>query len=344
MILTNLVTECMNKIVLTFTPIFLLISLCSASEKDYASIYADGLIEKFDKELEAGNFGENYFESETYKKIQATRDFIENSNSHLHDFQTKSILEVTDSLKYNQIIESINSKSHELNFMGLLNNSLKIYPSTKSEGNLTGNTFPENTWALTFDDGPSSKRTKTVVDNLYEFGFEATFFMLTRQANRFKDTVSYVLDSNMEIALHSYTHKNLPKVSKKEMDYEIVQAKKDLEKLIPYSVEYFRLPYGSGTRNSILRQKIASQNMVHVFWNVDTLDWKDKNPSSIYKRTILQMSKTRNKSGIILFHDIHSQTVIASRMVMEYMDRENKKVCSVGNIVKYINGKDQTCL
>ena len=56
------------------------------------------------------------------------------------------------------------------------------------------------------------------------------------------------------------------------------------------------------------------------------------------------MSKTPNKSGVILFHDIHAQTVIASEKIMQYLNDEQKKVCTVGEIIDFINQEPQTCL
>ena len=61
---------------------------------------------------------------------------------------------------------------------------------------------------------------------------------------------------------------------------------------------------------------IADLGMIHVFWNVDTLDWQDKDPDSIVARAQKQM-KTEGH-GVILFHDIHPQSVIASKKLVEW--------------------------
>ena len=56
--------------------------------------------------------------------------------------------------------------------------------------------------------------------------------------------------------------------------------------------------------------------MLHVFWNVDTLDWQDKDPASILARAKKQMQA--NGHGVILFHDIHPQSVEASKKLLEW--------------------------
>lgn len=312
----------------------------------YANIYADQLIKQFDEELDSGR--PTIFDSDVYSKILAARDYIEN-RGEATQLQKYSILEVLNSIKYEGVVNEIN-----VNSISIYNEQQKIknressdnviYPSSSKSGNLTGNTFPKKVWSLTFDDGPRLKRTETIVDNLYERGMKASFFMLTREAKKYTSSVNYVLDANMELALHSYNHKNLNKASKEIMDYEIGTALSELEKAGNRKISLFRLPYGSGLRNKVLRDTITQNKLVHVFWNVDTLDWKDKDPESILKRTIKQMKASPKSSGIILFHDIHAQTVIASELVMDFLIDNGDTVCTVGDVVDYINQKPQGCL
>ena len=167
--------------------------------------------------------------------------------------------------------------------------------------------------------------------------------MLMTNVDKYPDALQYVLGSDMELALHSYNHLNLVKESHDVIDFEIKTAKANLVDKSKKKISLFRLPYGSGTRDEYLRKTIADESMVHVFWNVDTLDWKDKNPASIFKRTVLQMDLTPNKSGIILFHDIHAQTVIASKLVMDYLVENKKTVCIVSEVVKLFNAEESLC-
>ena len=330
----------------------------SIEEKKQANIYADFLIEEFDKELDKDYKILDIKKSEVYNKIVAARIFLEQSESihksHKHEsikrYERRGIMEIPHVDSYLVTVKKIDEIASRIYAQNLArdyqNKSFSgvLYPSTDGKGNLTGNTYPKNVWTLTFDDGPRGARTKTVVDNLYRYNMKGSFFMLTREAKKYQSTVDYVKDADMEIALHSYTHKDLNKADDKTMDYELKTAKKELEKLAGVKIKHFRLPYGSGTRNKKLRQKIADLGMMHIFWNVDTLDWKDKNPESIFQRTIKQMNKTPKKSGIILFHDIHAQTVIASEMVMKYLDENNKTVCTLKDVISYHNGQKQDCL
>ena len=316
---------------LIYSILLISFSAVAMSSYDAAHVYADQLIQKFDKEIQASDF--KLETSNTYKKILASREFIENLGIDPNVKNEKSILEVQDSnayLRTTKIIDSISKKV--------------IFPSSGRDGNVTGNQFPKNTWSLTFDDGPRGARTKKVVDNLYSRGIKATFFMLTSEAKRYPETAQYVLDAGMDVALHSYTHKSLANPSDARLKYEITQAKIDLEKILNIKLKIFRLPYGAGMRNSKTRDAITKNELVHIFWNVDTLDWKDKVPASVFKRAKILMDKSPKNSGIILFHDIHATTGQASELLMDYLLEKNLNICTVQDVIDYTNGSPVDCI
>jgi peptidoglycan/xylan/chitin deacetylase (PgdA/CDA1 family) len=83
---------------------------------------------------------------------------------------------------------------------------------------------------------------------------------------------------------------------------------------------------------------IAAQGMVHVFWNVDSLDWQDKNPPKIINRVNMQMN-ARGR-GVVLFHDIHPTTVTATKTLMQQWQAEKaagkRRFMTVGDAVKLV--------
>ncbi|MCT4641799.1 MAG: polysaccharide deacetylase family protein [Bacteriovoracaceae bacterium] len=313
--------------------LFICVSAFSISLKakyDFAHIYADSLLSQFDQSL---NDLDNPLQSTIYKKLLKTREYIEELGFDPNIKNEKYLIEIEDASEYNKVVRQINR-----------NEDIFVYPSITRAGNVTGNTFPQNVWSLTFDDGPRGDRTKAIVDNLYERGLKATFFMLTREVKKYLATAQYVKDAKMEIALHSYTHKSLANPSSARLKYEITQAKIDLEKILDVKLDIFRLPYGAGLRNSSTREVIADNKLIHIFWNIDTLDWKDKDSNSVFNRVKKQMKKTPNHSGVILFHDIQAPTVKTSEMVMDYLVEKNQTICTIGEVISYLNNKDQSCV
>lgn len=217
-----------------------------------------------------------------------------------------------------------------------------IYPSAGANGNISGSNFPNNTWSLTYDDGPGTP-TSEILKNLKERNMKATFFMLAQQVEKYPTIAASIKKDGHDLASHSYTHAQLTKVEPPQLEREIGTAKKVIEEKLMTKIQLFRLPYGAGTRVSSVRAKIAEHQMIHVFWTVDTLDWQDKNPDSIFERTVKQMKASDKNSGIILFHDIHQRTVSASTRVMEYLNQNNLTACTVQGVVNQINKNLASC-
>jgi peptidoglycan/xylan/chitin deacetylase (PgdA/CDA1 family) len=171
---------------------------------------------------------------------------------------------------------------------------------------------------LTYDDGPSAKFTPGALANLASLKKKATFFWLAQNVKQYPDIVKKAIEAGMPVENHSYTHANLPKLGPQGLDKEIVQSTAAEAQIYGQKPKFFRCPYGAGVSVSRIRQKIAEQGMIHVFWNVDSLDWQDKNPDSILARVKKQMNA--QKHGVVLFHDIHPQSIQASKMVLEWTD------------------------
>jgi peptidoglycan/xylan/chitin deacetylase (PgdA/CDA1 family) len=145
-------------------------------------------------------------------------------------------------------------------------------------------------------------------------------------------------DAGHAVASHSYYHSVVPKDNDVEQNCEINLAMDVFTDKLGVRPTFFRLPYGAGVSISKVRAKIAAANAIHVYWSVDTLDWQDHDPASIVNRT-LKAIQTGGR-GVILFHDIHPQSVIASEQIMAYLkDPKNKlETVTLPEIVDRLNG------
>lgn len=211
-----------------------------------------------------------------------------------------------------------------------------VAPGTNAGGNMNGGNFPRGTWALTFDDGPSA-HTLTIVKNLKAHGIKATFFWLAKMVNA-KNGMSYVAaakNAGMDLNNHSYSHANLVNLGANALQHEIITSTAVEARAYGSRPKFFRCPYGSGVSTHRVRAMIAQQDMIHVFWNVDSLDWQDHNVSSIVRRVQSQMAN--EGGGIILFHDIHARSVVASNIIMA--DLTKKRAVTMTQIVNELNGK-----
>lgn len=226
-------------------------------------------------------------------------------------------------------------------------NSVLVYPSPGKQGNEFGYRFHKGTWAITYDDGPRSSTTRQIMELLDDANYKATFFWLAQNAERYPDMVELGLRLDMELANHSYSHANIPKLNRRQMQHEIEESTDTLESLYGKKVKLFRLPYGAGVNSDTIRRMIADRQMIHAYWSVDSLDWQDKNPRSIFNRVRKQMEN--DGRGIILFHDIHNQTVETTRLLIDYAQTEQArgarlKFMSMGQALAEVNGEDITPL
>ena len=243
-----------------------------------------------------------------------------------------------------QIFEKNIEHISHLMEMKLKKKQEKFYPSTLKNGNVTGQEFPAKVWALTFDDGPHQNYSPAIIKNLKEEGLRATFFQLASAVKSDQKTALMVRDAGMEIASHSYSHKPLTLVGELTLQKEIKDATQDIKKSLKVDVKFYRLPYGIGVRTPNIRDKIAEQGLIHVLYNIDSLDWISQNPDKIIKRTKALMKKTAKDSGILLFHDTHERSVIASKAIMEHLKLNGRRTCTLGEIVTQMNeGVETVC-
>ncbi|NDG84378.1 MAG: hypothetical protein EBX52_04975 [Proteobacteria bacterium] len=221
---------------------------------------------------------------------------------------------------------------------------LKIFPSATQAGNITGNGFEKGTWALTFDDGPGVT-TDEVIGNLKTHGIQASFFALSGQFKKSSLFRSYALKEladGHDVFSHSFDHLQISKLGPADRRYQIEDAIEALAEVTGARTRYFRLPYGAGVSVPAVRQDLVKSCVVHIFWNVDTLDWHDHDPDLIESRTLAQMKSLGR--GIILFHDIHAQSVIASERIMKHLKAEGLKTVKISDYVSAANGgKEWSC-
>ncbi|MBQ7457444.1 MAG: polysaccharide deacetylase family protein [Desulfovibrio sp.] len=183
---------------------------------------------------------------------------------------------------------------------------------------MTDMAMEENLCALTFDDGPSIYTPK-LLDMLKEYQIHATFFMLGQMVNHYPDIALRVANEGHEIASHTYSHKNLKKLSNAKLEEEITKGYESLAALgiIP---TYLRPPYGSYDQRTT--DIAASFGLDVVLWSMDSLDWKrlpqDYGKIPSVRGHVYEPGEIR---GVFLFHDIHERTVDDLPRIVEDLKR-----------------------
>lgn len=180
--------------------------------------------------------------------------------------------------------------------------------------------------ALTFDDGPHGYNTQKILNLLDQYDAKGTFFMVGSSVEFYPEVVKKVHQAGHEIGNHTWNHPDLVTQSDEQINFEIFSTDLAIEKIIGERPSLYRPPYGSTNQhvNSIVGKP-------SIMWDVDTLDWKNRNPQAILENVKTQ---TRNNS-IILMHDIHDTTVQGLALSLEYLSSQGYEFVTVSELNGY---------
>lgn len=177
--------------------------------------------------------------------------------------------------------------------------------------------------ALTFDDGPGSK-TPELLDILAKEKVPATFMLVGRAVKTYPDIVAREFKEGHVLANHTWSHPQLTKISDSKINKEISSTLEAIKKAVPNAeVNLTRPPYGAF--NSRVTAALKSLKQSVILWDVDTLDWKNRNPQSV-----LEQVKKQTKAGsIILMHGIHPTTIQAVPDIIKYLRSQGYTLVTV---------------
>lgn len=207
-------------------------------------------------------------------------------------------------------------------FENLLHKVYVFFPSTE-EVKVSSLEY-DKVIAFTFDDGPS-QYTTSLVDALIANDSKATFFELGNRMKYNQDIVREIYNKGMEVASHTYAHKNLNKLSESEIDSEVNSTNIIFNEITGGNIGYLRPPYGNA--NEKVRSRV---NMPIITWSVDTEDWLSRDSETIYNH-ILEHVKD---GDIVLMHDIYPETIEAVKKVLPVLIERGYKVTTVSELAK----------
>ncbi|MER7488351.1 polysaccharide deacetylase family protein [Streptomyces sp. NPDC126497] len=157
---------------------------------------------------------------------------------------------------------------------------------------------------LTFDDGPSTGTTMSLLNALKQNGLRATMFNQGQYAAANPSLVKAQVDAGMWVANHSYTHPHMTQLSQSQMDSEISRTQQAIANAGGGTPKLFRPPYGE--TNSTLRAVEAKYGLTEVIWDVDSQDWNNASTDAI-----VQAASRLTNGQVILMHDWPANTIAA---------------------------------
>jgi len=182
--------------------------------------------------------------------------------------------------------------------------------------------------AMTFDDGPHRTLTPELLDMLKERNIKVTFFVLGSLAKQYPAIVKRAFDEGHEIADHTWTHTLITKMSRSQLDHEIIDTANVIRSITGKWPRLFRPPYG-GTSPALNRFIRTAYNLKTIIWNVDPEDWKRPGPDVVAQRLI----DNARPGAIMLSHDIQPGTIPGMPKMFDTLLQKGFKFLTVSQLL-----------
>ena len=180
--------------------------------------------------------------------------------------------------------------------------------------------------ALTFDDGPSGKYTRQLLDGLQERGVKATFLLCGYRMKDYPEITRRICDEGHEIGYHGYSHDNMKTMSRRRIAQELI----DTQMLLPQGCQpvFFRPP--GGCCSDGVRQVAEARKLAILGWSVDPRDWATRDKNSI-ERAVLGKVKD---GDIVLLHDMSDSSVQAALDIVDTLQAQGYRLVTVSQLAK----------
>jgi peptidoglycan/xylan/chitin deacetylase (PgdA/CDA1 family) len=173
--------------------------------------------------------------------------------------------------------------------------------------------------ALTFDDGPDRRWTRSVLDLLRRRHVHATFCMIGRQIPALAGVVRRVVREGNALCDHTWDHDlDLRRRPPGQQRLDIRQGYRAIRRAAKVRPRFFRAPGGEWSRS--LERIAHAEGMRPLTWTVDPRDWAHPGVRAIVHAVLAQL----RPGGVILLHDgggNRRQTLAALNILLHRLPR-----------------------
>ena len=180
--------------------------------------------------------------------------------------------------------------------------------------------------ALTFDDGPSGKYTRRLLDGLYDRGAKATFLLCGYRLKDYPDLAQRILEEGHEIGYHGYSHDSMKTMSRRQIAQELM----DTEALLPEGCHPAFLRPPGGLTGDAARQVAQARNLAILHWSVDPHDWEIHSTAAIEKAVLENV----HDGDIILLHDMTTASVEAALDIVDALQQQDYEFVTVSELAR----------
>ncbi len=151
--------------------------------------------------------------------------------------------------------------------------------------------------ALTIDAAWEDDKTPFILEQLDQAGIKATFYLCGFWVDKYPEHVKTIFAKGHELGNHTDTHPHMSRIDATKIQKELTALDDKMEKLTGQRCKTFRAPFGE--YNDLVINTTETMGYTPVQWDIDTIDWKDRNTQTILDSVIPKL----HAGAIILCHN-----------------------------------------
>ena len=180
--------------------------------------------------------------------------------------------------------------------------------------------------ALTFDDGPSGRYTRHLLEGLRERDVKATFLLCGYRIAQFPELTEQLFQEGHEIGYHGYSHSAMNTMSRRDIAREL----EDTQVLLPEGcTPVFLRPPGGQCSDAVVQVAKARQIGL-LIWSVDPRDWATRSPSVVESAVLGKVQD----GDIILLHDMSDSSVQAALDIVDQLKDQGFRFVTVSELAR----------
>lgn len=185
---------------------------------------------------------------------------------------------------------------------------------------------PDKLVALTFDDGPSGRFTRALLEGLEERGVKSTFLLCGYRMEQYPKLTQMIHEAGHEIGLHGYSHDPMDQMCLRDLCREIDKT----TALLPDGCKASFLRPPGGQFNALTKSAAESRDLALLSWSVDPRDWATKNAAAVEAHVLYQV----RDGDIVLLHDMSNSSVEAALAIVDKLLAQGFRFVTVSQLAK----------
>lgn len=182
--------------------------------------------------------------------------------------------------------------------------------------------------ALTFDDGPSGRFTRRLLEGLEQREAQATFFLCGYRLEQYPNLAEQILEDGHEIGLHGYCHDSMANMSCARLARELDDTAALLEAQTGEESVLLRPPGGEACQR--LLEAAQARGLSVIQWSVDPKDWATSDKDAVVRRVL----EAVEDGDVILLHDMSDSSVDAALEIVDALTARGYRFVTVSRLAE----------